>query len=74
VAEGIYKPDQGSGVTSDDREATFQLLNSVALYGGFPSGGGIWNDRDPNTYQTILSGDLNTADTGSGTHCRYWCI
>jgi hypothetical protein len=47
-------------------EATFQLISSVALYGGFPSGGGTWNERDPNTHETILSGDLNTDDGGWG--------
>lgn len=58
VAEGIYKPDQGAKVTPGDRFATFQLINGVAIYGGFPPGGGTWEDRDPITYETILSGDL----------------
>ena len=62
VAQGIYKPDKGAGVTSGDREATFQLISGVALYGGFPSGGGSWEDRDPNTYESILSGDLTGND------------
>jgi len=58
VAAGTYKPDQGGGQTPGDREATFQLISGVALYGGFPSGGGTWEQRDPNHHQTILSGDL----------------
>ncbi|MHC4285818.1 MAG: PEP-CTERM sorting domain-containing protein [Planctomycetota bacterium] len=29
VAQGIYKPDQGAVVTTGDREATFQLINSA---------------------------------------------
>jgi len=58
VAAGIYKPDQGVGITPGDREATFHLINGVAIYGGFPSGAGVWNDRDPVAYETILSGDL----------------
>jgi predicted outer membrane repeat protein len=62
VAQGIYKPDKGAGVTPGDREATFQLISGVALYGGFPSGGGSWEDRDPNTYESILSGDLTGND------------
>ena len=58
VAEGTYRPDEGSGVISGDREATFELRNDVVIYGGFPSGGGDWVDRNPDGYQTILSGDL----------------
>ncbi len=61
VAQGIYKPDEntanptGTGLRTD----TFALVSGVALYGGFPSGGDPnWNDRDPNVYETILSGDL----------------
>jgi len=64
VAAGIYKPDQGVGITAGDREATFQLINGVAICGGFPSGGGGWNDRDPVAYETILSGDLSGDDVG----------
>ena len=86
VAEGIYKPDEdtanptGTGLRTD----TFALVSGVALYGGFPSGGDPnWNDRDPNVYETILSGDLLENDgpefannyensyhvvTGSGTN------
>jgi hypothetical protein len=51
----------------------------VAIYGGFPSSGDPnWNDRDPNAYETILSGDIGTPDvnmdnsyhvvTGNGTY------
>jgi parallel beta-helix repeat protein len=38
VAEGLYKPDCNSvnPAGSGNREATFQLVNGVALYGGFP--------------------------------------
>ena len=57
AAEGVYKPDLGG-----DREATFQLKDGVAIYGGFPSGGGNWGDRDANVYETVLSGDLNGDD------------
>ncbi|MCF7958618.1 MAG: hypothetical protein K9M57_09250 [Phycisphaerae bacterium] len=63
VARGVYKPDQGAGISPGDRNATFQLISDVALYGGFPSGGGQWEDRDPNMYETVLSGDLIGNDT-----------
>jgi hypothetical protein len=58
VAKGVYKPDRGPGITPGDREATFTLKNGVSIYGGFPAGGGTWQSRDPNIYETILSGDL----------------
>jgi len=66
VAQGIYTPDSNSGDPngSGDREATFQLINGVAIYGGFATGGGNLEDRDPNAYETILSGDLNGDDVG----------
>ncbi|MDP2898124.1 MAG: right-handed parallel beta-helix repeat-containing protein [bacterium] len=52
VAEGVYTPERSSG----DREATFDLISGVSVYGGFPSGGGPWGDRNPNVYKTTLSG------------------
>ena len=61
VAQGTYKPDQdeGGNVTPGDRAAAFQLLNGVALMGGF-AGIGQPNpdERDIELYETILSGDL----------------
>jgi uncharacterized delta-60 repeat protein len=66
VAQGTYRPDRDTahpGGTSS-RTATFQLKNGVALYGGFPSGGG-WSSRDPNSHQTILSGDIGVAGNNS---------
>ncbi len=35
VAQGVYTPDQGVGITPGDREATFQLRNGVTLKGGY---------------------------------------
>ncbi|MEM1083399.1 MAG: LamG-like jellyroll fold domain-containing protein [Verrucomicrobiota bacterium] len=57
VAEGIYKP----GMT---RESSFTLVDDVAIYGGFPDGGGAFGDRDedPYTNGTVLSGDIGVAD------------
>jgi len=71
VAQGIYTPDSSSAVPGDtgDRTATFQLKNNVALYGGFPAGGGAWQQRDPNTYKTILSGDLDENDVYVNDPC-----
>jgi probable HAF family extracellular repeat protein len=63
VAQGIYKPDRGLGITPGDREATFQLINGVTLKGGYAGFG----EPDPNAqdvelYKTILSGDLKGND------------
>jgi hypothetical protein len=60
VAEGIYKPDQGFGITPSDRMATFQLKNGVAIYGGFVGGETILEQRDWEANETILSGDIGT--------------
>jgi len=64
VAAGTYKPAGPLG----ERIATFELLSGVAIYGGFPSGGGAWQDRDPNIHETILSGDLNGNDVADANN------
>jgi hypothetical protein len=38
------------------------LFSGVEIYGGFGAGGGEWRDRDPEAYETVLSGDLNEDD------------
>jgi predicted outer membrane repeat protein len=63
VAQGVYKPDQGRGKVPHDQKATFQLINSVTLKGGFAG----FDEPDPNArdvslYETILSGDLKDND------------
>ncbi|MBA7637616.1 hypothetical protein ES703_45262 [subsurface metagenome] len=55
VAEGTYKPTDRKV-----RMISFDLLDEVAVYGGFPPGGGTWFERNPSTYETILSGDIGT--------------
>ena len=62
VAEGVYFPDVPFG----SNRATFELKNGVSLYGGFPPGGGTWEQRKVSDYETILSGDLNRNDTLGG--------
>ena len=56
VAQGSHRP----GLF---RNHSFTLKNGVALYGGFPTGGGDGSRdaRDPGTYETILSGDHGVA-------------
>jgi hypothetical protein len=63
VAEGVYKPDQGVGVTPGDREATFELKDGVAVKGGYAGYGQPNPDaRDPEFHETVLSGDLSGND------------
>lgn len=63
LAQGIYKPDRGTGITLGDRYVTFQLKTGVAIKGGYaglnhPNS----NARDIVKYKTILSSDLNGND------------
>ncbi len=63
VAGGVYKPDQGGGQLSADREATFQMISGVTIAGGYAGcGAPDPNKRDIAGYQTILSGDLTGDD------------
>jgi parallel beta-helix repeat protein len=70
VAQGVYMPDGAytplGGVRvpgSGDRTATFQLINAVGLYGGYAGYGEADPDqRDIETYGSILSGDLSGND------------
>jgi hypothetical protein len=53
VAAGTYTPTDSS-----DRFATFQLINGVALYGGFAGTENSRQLRDWNANETILSGAI----------------
>lgn len=68
VAAGTYYPDEGNGQTNNNRDATFQLRNKVAIYGGFNGTETSLDQRNWQTNTTILSGDLDQNDgTGSPT-------
>jgi parallel beta-helix repeat protein/predicted outer membrane repeat protein len=61
VAGGTYRPDadEAGNVTPGDREASFQLVNGVAIRGGYAGYGAAAPDlRIPALYETVLSGDL----------------
>jgi len=63
VAQGVYTPDRGAGVTAGDTYATFQLHNCVVLKGGYAGLAGVDpNARDIGLYETVLSGDLERND------------
>jgi hypothetical protein len=59
IAQGLYKPDQGTGITPGDREATFSVPPRAVLLGGYAGIGATDpNERNVERYMTILSGDL----------------
>lgn len=58
VAKGIYKPVGKGG----SRESTFELVNGVAMYGGFEGTESSLTERQADRPETILSGDLNSDD------------
>ena len=62
IAGGIYRPDhdEAGNVVLGDRTASFQMINGLALRGGYA---GSANPAEPNRrdialYETTLSGDL----------------
>ena len=65
VAQGIYTPDSNESDPSGngDRTATFELIDEVALYGGFAGGESSLEQRNWQANETILSGDLDANDT-----------
>lgn len=73
VADGVYTPDRGAGVTRGDRRATFALRSGVTIAGGYAGGGETEPDaRDITTRWTILSGDLNGDDLAIADPCMLW--
>ena len=62
VAEGRYTPDQGPNVTAGDPAASFALVDSVDIFGGFVGTETSRSERDPRANPTILSGDLEGND------------
>ncbi|MDR1893139.1 MAG: right-handed parallel beta-helix repeat-containing protein [Spirochaetales bacterium] len=75
VAAGTYKPrykPNSDGTTDyttsgDDRGSTFILREGVEVRGGYPAGGGDDASRNinPATNNTILSGDIGTANNNT---------
>ncbi|MBN2313970.1 MAG: right-handed parallel beta-helix repeat-containing protein [Sedimentisphaerales bacterium] len=63
VAQGIYTPDRGAGITRGNSGATFRLINGVTIKGGFAGYPGTDPDaRNVEAYETVLSGDLSGDD------------
>ena len=72
VAAGTYYPDEGPGQTNNARTSAFSMKNGVSILGGFPATGTpTLSDRNPASFTTVLSGDLdknNTLDNGNAYH------
>jgi hypothetical protein len=60
VAAGMHKPTTAEG---NQRLATFQLKNGVALYGGFAGTEMARSERNPAVNVTVLSGDIDNNDS-----------
>jgi hypothetical protein len=58
VAQGTYYPDRGSNIATGNRSASFIVRDGFRIFGGFPAGGGVLNSRKPETYPTLLSGNI----------------
>jgi parallel beta-helix repeat protein len=75
VAEGTYSPNQAETpgiIPSNQREATFQLVNGVTIKGGYKGGdNSTGNERSIRTYQTTLSGDLAGNDGNPPNFANY---
>src|SRR5207249_1273712 len=75
VAKGTYYPDEGTGYTDNDRDASFVMKNSVAIYGSFAGTEATLSARTATVMATntsILSGDIDhdtdpLVVTGSGS-------
>ena len=69
VAAGTYYPTADYGLVIGDRGSHFRMINGVEIYGGFPATGNpVWEDRDPDMYDTILSGDENGGSNVDACH------
>jgi parallel beta-helix repeat protein len=70
VAQGIYKPDRGVGISLGDWRASFHLKNGVTIKGGYAGLSAIDpNARDVGEYETILSGDISGNDSDVNDPC-----
>lgn len=72
MAEGVYTPDQGTSCTYTlgDPQTSFMLVSGVAIAGGFPAGGGAPQQRNPDRYQTVLSGDIGLPGSMADNSCH----
>ena len=67
VRAGSYAPDQGAGQSTGDRDASFELVDGVELYGGFAGTETNLSERAGLFGSTLLTGDLLGDDLVLGT-------
>ena len=65
VAKGVYRPVtpvDPQHVTDNERRESFVILSSMKVYGGFRGTESTILQRDPQSYLTVLSGDIDQND------------
>ncbi|MDF9829246.1 right-handed parallel beta-helix repeat-containing protein [Parabacteroides sp. PF5-6] len=65
VAQGTYKPKyiaDNKAIIKDDRDRSFVIPSGIQVYGGFKGEEETLDQRDWLTYETILSGDIDTEE------------
>ena len=68
VAEGTYYPEgAGQFPDPDQRNHTFELGDSISIYGGFDGTESQLSERDYVNHPAILSGDFNDDDVINGS-------
>lgn len=65
VAAGVYYPDEGTMQTNNNRSASFNLIDGVAVYGGFAGTETQLSQRNISANPTILSGDIYKNDVNT---------
>jgi hypothetical protein len=60
VAKGTYLPS-----LNNTRTQSFNIPSNTSVYGGFPTGGGTFAQRNFVTNESILSGDIGTLNNNS---------
>ncbi|MES2649351.1 MAG: right-handed parallel beta-helix repeat-containing protein [Bacteroidota bacterium] len=69
VAKGTYYPDQGTGITRNNRAAAFNLKTNVSIFGGFAGIETLVSQRNWVANKTTLSGEIgNTNDFGDNSY------
>jgi len=66
VAKGTYYPDEGQGITDDNRTSYFSIPNGTDVYGGFSGTETSLEQRQQYTPITVLSGDIDQSNDTAG--------
>ena len=63
VKAGTYYPDEGTGITGNDKQADFFIPSGVKVYGGFSGSETSLAERDWKQNISVLNGDIDQNDT-----------